>query len=396
MGDPARQDEVLAQKASAARRALEARSMSPSKALRRALSRTADVLWDLALVTHGVEQAHLDQDGVVAALGGDALLILLDGPDGVPGVARIERPVMTGLIEVQTILQVTQMPVEERPLTQTDAAMMAPLLDSALERFERYLEDHPLQPQIAGFRFGAMVEDSRTAGLLLDASGYRAFRVSLDLALGRRTGELALFLPDRAEAAAADEAGDLGQEGPHEQKMKLLPVHMDAVLHRLVLPLSAAEKLQPGDLIPLPPEALDGVELLAGDGSGVAGGRLGQINGMRAVRLAWPEGCGLQDPAEGGSTAPPAALSEGAAPAAAEVAAAPAPERGPDLAEDLPELPPMEFDAGTFDTGATDTEEFGGDFGTDFSGEFGSGEDAEESGGAEFDFAAAPFELDED
>ena len=100
--------------------------MSPSKALRRALSRTADVLWDLALVTHGVEQAHLDQDGVVAALGGDALLILLDGPDGVPGVARIERPVMTGLIEVQTILQVTQMPVEERPLTQTDAAMMAP------------------------------------------------------------------------------------------------------------------------------------------------------------------------------------------------------------------------------------------------------------------------------
>ncbi|MCA1288504.1 flagellar motor switch protein FliM [Salipiger bermudensis] len=370
--------------------------MSPSKALRRALSRTADVLWDLALVTHGVEQAHLDQDGVVAALGGDALLILLDGPDGVPGVARIERPVMTGLIEVQTILQVTQMPVEERPLTQTDAAMMAPLLDSALERFERYLEDHPLQPQIAGFRFGAMVEDSRTAGLLLDASGYRAFRVSLDLALGRRTGELALFLPDRAEAAAADEAGDSGQEGPHEQKMKLLPVHMDAVLHRLVLPLSAAEKLQPGDLIPLPPEALDGVELLAGDGSGVAGGRLGQINGMRAVRLAWPEGCGLQDPAEGGSTAPPAALSEGAAPAAAEVAAAPAPERGPDLAEDLPELPPMEFDAGTFDTGATDTEEFSGDFGTDFSGEFGSGEDAEESGGAEFDFAAAPFELDED
>jgi flagellar motor switch protein FliM len=395
MGDPARQDEVLAQKASAARRALEARSMSPSKALRRALSRTADVLWDLALVTHGVEQAHLDQDGVVAALGGDALLILLDGPDGVPGVARIERPVMTGLIEVQTILQVTQMPVEERPLTQTDAAMMAPLLDSALERFERYLEDHPLQPQIAGFRFGAMVEDARTAGLLLDASGYRAFRVSLDLALGRRTGELALFLPDRAEVA--EEAGAEGQEGPHEQKMKLLPVHMDAVLHRLVLPLSAAEKLQPGDLIPLPPEALDGVELLAGDGSGVAGGRLGQINGMRAVRLAWPEGSALQEPEDdGGGAALSTAPSEGAVPAAGGVAAAPAPEVGPDLAEDLPELPPMEFDAGSFDTGDTNTEEFGGDFGTDFSGEFASGEKAEEGGGAEFDFAAAPFDLEED
>ncbi|WP_417743749.1 FliM/FliN family flagellar motor switch protein [Salipiger sp.] len=395
MGDPARQDEVLAQKASAARRALEARSMSPSKALRRALSRTADVLWDLALVTHGVEQAQLDQDGVVAALGGDALLILLDGPDGVPGVARIDRSVMTGLIEVQTILQVTQMPVEERPLTQTDAAMMAPLLDNALERFERYLEEHPLQPQIAGFRFGAMVEDSRAAGLLLDASGYRAFRVSLDLALGRRSGELALFLPDRADASAADESGAAGQEGPHEQKMKLLPVHMDAVLHRLVLPLSAAEKLRPGDLIPLPPEALDGVELLAGDGSGVAGGRLGQINGMRAVRLAWPQGSGGHAQDDEGVAA--SLLSEGAQPAAMEVAAALPPERGPDLAEDLPELPPMEFDAGSFDTGdtETDTEAFGGDFGTDFSGEFAT-DDAEGDEGAAFDFAAAPFELDED
>ncbi|MBY6006646.1 FliM/FliN family flagellar motor switch protein [Salipiger bermudensis] len=396
MGDPARQDEVLAQKASAARRALEARSMSPSKALRRALSRTADVLWDLALVTHGVAQAHLDQDGVVAALGGDALLILLDGPDGVPGVARIERPVMTGLIEVQTILQVTQMPVEERPLTQTDAAMMAPMIDGALGRFERYLEEHPLQPQIAGFRFGAMVEDARTAGLLLDASGYRAFRVSVDLALGRRTGELALFLPDRPEPESAEDAGAPGQEGPHEQKMKLLPVRMDAVLHRLVLPLSAAERLQPGDLIPLPAEALDGVELLAGDGSGVAGGRLGQINGMRAVRLAWPEGVGPPDLPEEGSAAPGPLLSEAAVPDAMQPAAAPFPEPEMDIAEDLPDLPPMEFDSGDFDTGDIGTGEFGGDFGTDFSGEFASGEEAEEGGGAEFDFAAAPLELDEE
>lgn len=185
--------------------------------------------------------------------------------------------------------------------------------------------------------------------------------------------------------------------------MKLLPARMDAVLHRLVLPLSAAERLQPGDLIPLPVEALDSVELLAGDGAGVAGGRLGQINGMRAVRLAWPEGARGGVAAEAQGAAPGLPAAEAAEPAAA----APVPAPAPDLAEDLPELPPLEFDGGDFDAGefgagdldagALDAGEFGGESGTDFSAEFAAGAGPEDGdGGAEFDFAAAPFELDEE
>ena len=86
MGDPARQTDVLGRKASAARRAFEARAMSPAKALRRALSRSADVLWDLALVTHGVGQEIADQDQVVEMLPPRGLLLLLDGPGGALGL----------------------------------------------------------------------------------------------------------------------------------------------------------------------------------------------------------------------------------------------------------------------------------------------------------------------
>ncbi|WP_353472767.1 FliM/FliN family flagellar motor C-terminal domain-containing protein [Salipiger sp. H15] len=371
--------DVLSRKADAARRAFEARAMSPAKALRRALARSADVLWDLALVAHSVEEEHLDQDGVVAQLPPDALLILLDGPDGVVGFVTLERELVAGLIEVQTMLQVTQMPADPRPLTATDAAMTAPLLDATLERFPRFLEDHPLRPQVEGFRFGAMLEDARAAALLLDAPGYRVFRAALDLALGRRRGELRLFLPERPGARRADGADGAGKAGAHAQKMALLPAEMRAVLGALRLPLSKVQALRPGDLLPLTPEMLDRVTLHAGPGTPVAGGRLGQVNGMRAVRLAWPRGAGA------GEAPPPAPRAFAADPAPSQAAAAAPPEFGlAEMASGLPDLP---------DTGM-------GDFG--FGGDFDTGEG--EEGGVpvqsaamdfDFDFSAAPFEDEE-
>ncbi|MEN9060320.1 FliM/FliN family flagellar motor C-terminal domain-containing protein [Ponticoccus litoralis] len=282
-------DDILGQKAQAAQRAFEARGMSLAKALRRALSRTADVLWDLALVTQSVAVEMLDQDGVVAALTPGDLLLLLDGPDGALGLVLVDRQVMTGLIEVQTIQQVTQMPLDtERVLTPTDAAMMAPLLDGALDRLADSLAEHPLHGQLQGYRFGAMVEDARTASLLLDGAAYRVFTAEVDLALGRRRGVLKLILPERKPRRGADAPPPEDLPGPHEALLSRVPAKLDAVLTRVRLPLNRARALKPGDLLPLASDALGRVEVMAGPGHLVARGRLGKINGLRAVRLTWP------------------------------------------------------------------------------------------------------------
>ncbi len=370
----AMREDVLGQKAQAARRAYEARAMSPAKALRRALSRTADLLWDLALVTQGVTQEMLDQDGVIEALRPGELLLLLDGPDGAVGLVSIDREVMTGVIEVQTIQQVTQIPVDSRPLTPTDAAMMAPMIDGTLQRLVENLEGHPICPQLEGYRFGAMIEDARGASLLLDAASYRLFRVSLDLALGRRRGEIQIVFPERDVRGGL--FGRTDEPGPYERHVKLLPARLDAVLTRVRVPLSKVRALKAGDLIPLPPEVLDGVELLAGEGKIVTRGRLGQLNGMRAVRLNWPEkrrthdegdlidGSGFEAEDELGARAalsgpaiedPVGDFDFGGAEDTTET------EDfggfGGDTEEDLPDLPPMDFDGGgDFDFSSVDAE----------------------------------------
>jgi flagellar motor switch protein FliM len=310
---------VLGLKARAAQRAFEARGMSAAKALRRALSRSADVLWDLALVTQSVEIDTLDQDGVVDALGVGDLLVVLDGPDGTVGLASMHREVLTALVEVQTIQQVTQIPVDDRPLTATDAAMAAPFLDDVLQRFAATLEDNPMRPGLEGWRFGAMLEDKRAAPHLLNAPAYHAFRAEVDLALGRRNGSVGLFLPVR------DKGGHKGMDAPktgkHEHMMQRLPITLNATLARIAMPLVEVEALRPGDLLPLVPDVIDRIEFRAGQSAVVARGRLGQMNGMRAVRLNWP-------PAPGGA---PVAAGPGAAGLAAMAEGAQAVEKAPSL-----------------------------------------------------------------
>ncbi|GAA4218417.1 flagellar motor switch protein FliM [Sagittula marina] len=365
----------MGQKAQAALRAFEARGMSPAKALRRALSKTADVLWDLALVTQSVTVENLDQDGVVESLSPSDLVLLLDGPDGAIGLATVDRQVLTGVIEVQTIQQVTQMPIEEdRPLTQTDAAMISPLLDGALMRMVAVLEDSPLTEMLEGFCFGAMLEDARAAGLLLDASGYKAFRADVDLALGRRKGRLSFILPERKPKRHSGGAGQ--GPGPHADIFSRVPARLDAVLSRVTLPLSKAQALKPGDMLRLSPDALDRVEVYAAHGQLVAKGRMGQMNGNRAVRLTWPVlgPMALSGPSEAGD-----GFGEGNGKVSGGLPEiAPQEEDFPDLpalgdddgAEDLPELPAMDFEseAGDFDFG-----DLGGDSSVeDFDMDFGS------------------------
>ncbi len=278
--------DVLRRKAQVGRRAYEAHGMSPEKALNRALTRAAEVQWNLALLARNVRQMRVDQTACEAALDPEALIVLLDGPDGQPGFAAIAPALVAGLTEVQTFGTISQGEAEARAFTATDAAMTAPLLDLGLENFARLLVSHPLHRQIAEFRFGAWVEAARVAGTLMEAAFYQVFQLEVDLGGGLRTGALTLAFPERPEPVAEPDADDAAPEPRHGRLMQTLPVQLDAVLCRLTLPLATVEDLRTGSLVPLPRDALTRTELCAAGGHPVARGTLGQMNGQRALRVA--------------------------------------------------------------------------------------------------------------
>src|SRR6056297_2790933 len=96
------QASVIRRKTRAAREGADPRVLSPVRALRLALARAADTLYDLPLVVATVEQRRVEAGEVEDALGTEGLYLLLDGAAGARAALRLCPGLVSALIEMQT------------------------------------------------------------------------------------------------------------------------------------------------------------------------------------------------------------------------------------------------------------------------------------------------------
>lgn len=291
MGEAERQ-KTLRQIARTGREEHQARVMTPTRALRLALARAADELFDLPLSVSSVQSAQVGQEQAISAFTDESLLMVFDGPAGAVGAVSVAMPLLAGLIEVQTMGQVLAREMDAREPTQTDAALAAPLLNAGFAGFVENLAGEAEAKWAEGFRFGAMIEGTRMLSLLLEASDFHLFRLQVSLNEGAKEGEILIALP--VVLPVQDETGE-GPEGMvpaqtrhirlGEGALMTAKAPLSAVLHRVKKPLAEISALKPGDILNIPREALSNTRLTAGQGRGIAKCRLGQINGFRAVRL---------------------------------------------------------------------------------------------------------------
>lgn len=256
---------------------------SAPRALRLALARAARDLFDLPLAVIGATQARCGQEQLGEHLGAGRMLILLDGPEGRVGALSVDRDSLSAIIQQQTMGQVTGGAPAERPFTGTDAAMVAPLVDAMLKRAAELADILPDKRCLAGYRFGARTEDLRSLLIAVDAERFRLFELTLDFAAGVRQGRWCLALPEPEELPDPEE---LGAAGPRLDRVAgTARAELSAVIGHLRLPLAELAGMRPGDLLPLHHKQLDRADLVGIDGACIASARLGQIGGMRAVRL---------------------------------------------------------------------------------------------------------------
>ena len=310
---------VIRRKTRAAREGADPRVMSPVRALRLALARAADTLYDLPLVVATVEQRRVEAGEVEDALGTEGLYLLLDGAAGARAALRLCPGLVSALIEMQTTGHVRPGKVHPRPPTRTDASMVAPLVDALLAGFDDGMGADGADHVARGFHFGDRVEDARALSLLMVAPEFDFFRLTADLGPGLRTGRLDLLVPP-APAPPARDAGapppgrmrrGTDARGPEDLATVALaaPVALDAVLARIPLPLHDAVALEAGQRLKIATQSLGRVRLTGAGGHVAAEGRLGRRDGWRALRLSGPGaegGDGVSRPAR-----PPAATGAG-------------------------------------------------------------------------------------
>ena len=125
---------VLQRKAQVGRKEHQARAMTVPKALRIGLAKVADDAFDMALAVIGVTKETASASGLLADVGDETLLLMLYGVAGKPGGALLGNTLVSALVQQQTTGRVAAASAVDRPMTATDAALCAPMIDLLFKR----------------------------------------------------------------------------------------------------------------------------------------------------------------------------------------------------------------------------------------------------------------------
>ncbi|KFE35824.1 FliM/FliN family flagellar motor switch protein [Thioclava atlantica] len=300
-----RENSVLRRKAEAGRAVPETRAMTPERAIGQALARVAQEQLDLDLRVAELSDLRRSLAELPEMLPDLSLLAVIEGPQEALGLVALSPEVLSVLIEMQTTGRLGRAPPAPRKPTRIDAAMAVEFVDGLLEAVEEALIEQEAIAWAGGFRFASHLDDPRPLGLLLEDVTYRVWQATLSFGAGEREGTFFWAvpqtgrgaglrrMPDGASAQAVGGAGSdadaPGWQASLERAVMGAPAQLEAVLHRVTLPLSAVMEFYPGLDLPLPADALDRLTLEAQGRRRLSGARLGQRRGMRALRLTGEE-----------------------------------------------------------------------------------------------------------
>ena len=254
--------------------------------------------FDMALAATLQSETELMLSPLLQDLPETALLVTLDAPDGAKGCMAIDPQVLAGLIEMQTLGQVSTQAAAPRLATHTDALMCESFVNKVFETADELLRPLQRGEWFFGYRFGTRIEEVRKLGLALKNVSYRFYQLEIDMGLGAKRGQILIALPSRLEKTLGN---DSETKVRHWHEMLSASVmtsvaQIDAILHRYMAPLFSVQALKAGDILTLPASALSSVSLETNTGIELANARLGQLHGCRAVRLISVEDKGAVTP----------------------------------------------------------------------------------------------------
>ena len=280
---------VLQRKAGAGQPSSEIPRLSATGALGNALRRAGQDVANVLIAVQSIDQGEAVLEDVLDDLPAQALLCLVEGPESSFGLAVLDLSLMAGLVEVQTIGNVTSAKVSDRAPTRTDAAICADFVDRMLECFE--VEAHgaklDIAPLVSGYRYALPIMDPEVISLSLENVHFHTFRANLDLAGGAKQGVLTVILPCEV-AASPTQCHATGSDGPEQTIADVAltcRAELRAVLHQVHLPVTDVANFEVGMMIPVPLQALAQVEILDPDNNVVTTCRLGRMHGQRALRI---------------------------------------------------------------------------------------------------------------
>lgn len=228
---------------------------------------------------------------ITSDLSSPALLSVLSDADGtLRGLFSIDALFVNALVEYQTGAGNERPYLIERIPTPVDAALSKRFIDALLGLLSDELTLSAGMPLLGTLFFKSYETQPKLLADHLDVPEYISFSAMVNFGDGARAGRFTLALPPSAFANGEGTEQATGANWTQDLHDNVLaaPLKLNVVLLRQVMTLSRAMALAPGDLIRVPATAMKELSLEGADQKTVLTGRLGQMNGDRAVRVSLP------------------------------------------------------------------------------------------------------------
>lgn len=262
--------------------------MSPCNAFKNALPKAADHAVDLPLVVLDVEVSNHTRSSLLEKLEKGRLYMLIQSGDDRLGIVVPDAGCLGGLIEIQTIGDVSLSAPDVRLPTRTDASMVEPFVDAALTEFAHQLEGDEELSRYIGFSYFKLVEDMRHLPIILPEDDYACYEVSMGMGRVAKPSKVLFAFPNTTVANAISENVGPSQKWTEAIEAGVMSsrARVNVVLHRVSIPLDEVSQLKVGQEIMIPRKAVQSLCVEGSDGKTVARGKLGQANGFRAVKIS--------------------------------------------------------------------------------------------------------------
>lgn len=220
-------------------------------------------------------------------IGQGNLLLVLDGPNGSRGAFVLKPGLLQSIIEMITLGQLSGLAPIERRMTRTDAAIVEPFVNAVLQRLLQANLPDKISKTVKGFSFGAIAPDLHNLGNLLDETEFSVFEMNFKIPGGSHETGLVLAFPSvsLSPEKTSNQWHDCDWSARLEKTVCSARMDLRVAAHHVQIPYEAVESLAVGQVMVLPESPFDNVSLVK-SGSIIARGRLGQLNGMRALKVS--------------------------------------------------------------------------------------------------------------
>ncbi len=265
--------------------AAKSSTVTPARAIRLAMARSAEASVGLSVTVQEVSERVMPLDEALAALDDGLMLITLGQGYEIKGFAAVDLQARTAVVEVQTVGRPRDADASPRKITSADAALCAPMITHFLEDLARTAEDTALGGWADDQRAGDLIPDARSAAMMLQDRMLRIVRMTFGLGGGTRMGTILVALPSQTGPDLMPSPKQPSFADVLQSAVMDAPAELSAVLHRMTLNVAEVEALEVGQMVALSGGSVAGVRLEGPDGDCVAEARLGQVTGLRAVRI---------------------------------------------------------------------------------------------------------------